>query len=59
VVASFYHFSHGRRPANEKHGQKKICVREDSWREMLFELPHKNTGLEALHFHGKVEQFKI
>ncbi len=28
-----------------------------SWREMLFELSHENTGLEALHFHGKAKQF--
>jgi hypothetical protein len=26
---------------------------------MLFELSHENTGLEALHFHGKAKQFKI
>jgi hypothetical protein len=26
---------------------------------MLFELPHENAGLEALHFHGEAEQFKI
>jgi hypothetical protein len=26
---------------------------------MLFELPDENAGLEALHFHGKVKQFKI
>jgi hypothetical protein len=22
---------------------------------MLFELPHENTGLEALHFHGEAK----
>jgi hypothetical protein len=26
---------------------------------MLFELSHKNTGLEALHFQGKAKQFKV
>jgi hypothetical protein len=26
---------------------------------MLFELSHENTGLEALHFHGKAKQFKV
>jgi hypothetical protein len=26
---------------------------------MLFELSHEDTGFEALHFHGKAEQFKI
>jgi hypothetical protein len=31
----------------------------DTWREMLFELSHENTGLEALHFHGKAKQFKV
>ncbi len=25
---------------------------------MLFERSHENTGLEALHFHGKAKQFK-
>jgi hypothetical protein len=26
---------------------------------MLFELSHENTGLKALHFHGKAKQFKL
>jgi hypothetical protein len=26
---------------------------------MLFELSHENTGLKALHFHGKAKQFKV
>ncbi len=26
---------------------------------MLFEFPHKNAGLEALHVHGEPKQFKI
>jgi hypothetical protein len=26
---------------------------------MLFKLPHENTGLEALHFHGEVKYLKI
>ncbi len=26
---------------------------------MLFELSHENTGLEALHFHGKAKQFEV
>jgi hypothetical protein len=26
---------------------------------MLFALSHENTGLEALHFHGKAKQFKV
>ncbi len=25
----------------------------------MFELSHENTGLKALHFHGKVKQFKV
>ncbi len=25
----------------------------------MFELSHENTGLKALHFHGKVMQFKV
>ncbi len=30
-----------------------------SCREILFELSHENTGLKALHFHGKAKQFKV
>jgi hypothetical protein len=26
---------------------------------MLFEFPYENTGLEALHFHREVKQFKV
>ncbi len=26
---------------------------------MLFELSHENSGLKALHFHTKAEQFKV
>ncbi len=25
----------------------------------MFELSHENTGLKALHFHGKAKQFKL
>ncbi len=25
----------------------------------MFELSHENTGLEALHFHGKGKSFKV
>jgi hypothetical protein len=42
-----------------KNCNKKIVVRWYSLREMLFKLSHENTGLEALHFHGKVKQFKV
>jgi hypothetical protein len=59
VVASAYCFSHGRQQANEKHSQKEVCVWRYSWREMLFEFPHENAGLEALHFHGETKQFKV
>jgi hypothetical protein len=59
AVASPYCFSHGRRQTNKEHGQEKIQVRGNSWREMLFELPHENGGLEALHFHEEAEQFEI
>jgi hypothetical protein len=59
VGASSYRFSHGRRKADQQHGNEKIIVRGNSWREVLFELPHENAGFEALHFHGEEEQFKI
>jgi hypothetical protein len=26
---------------------------------MLFEFPHENAGLEALHFHGETKQVKV
>jgi hypothetical protein len=39
--------------------RKRSVSRGNSWREMLFELPHENTGLEALHFHGEAKQFEI
>jgi hypothetical protein len=55
VGASSYRFSHGRRQADQQHGKKKVIVWPNSWREMLLELPHENTGFEALHFHGEVE----
>jgi hypothetical protein len=38
--------------------KKKIIVRWYSWREMLFELSYQNTGLKALHFHGKASNSK-
>jgi hypothetical protein len=57
--ASSYCFSHGWRKTNQKHCKKKVIVRQYSKREMLFELSHENTGLEALHCHGKAKQFKI
>jgi hypothetical protein len=53
VAASSYWFTHGRRKANKKHGQKKIIVWRNTGWEMLFQLPHENAGLEALHFHGE------
>jgi hypothetical protein len=59
VVSCAYHFSHGGQQANEKHGQEKICVWRNSRREVLFEFPHENAGLEALHVHGEPKQFKI
>ncbi len=59
VVASSYSFTHGRQQANEKHCQEEICVRRNARRQVLFELPHENTWLEALHFHGEAEQFKV
>jgi hypothetical protein len=59
AAVSSYHFLHGRWWANKKHSQKKICVGRNSWREVLLELPHEDTGLEALHFHGETKQFKI
>ncbi len=43
----------------KKTEKKKICVRTDSMREMLFEFSHDNAGLETLHFHGEPKQFKI
>ncbi len=55
VVVSSYRFSHGRWQANEKHGQKQICVWRNSWRQLLFELPHENAGLQALHCHGEAK----
>jgi hypothetical protein len=55
VSASSYRFSHGRRQANQKHGKEEIIVKWNSWRKMLLELPHENTGLEALHFHGEAK----
>jgi hypothetical protein len=42
-----------------KMARKRSVVRVHSWKEVLFELPHENTGLEALHFHGEAKQFKI
>jgi hypothetical protein len=59
VVSCAYRFSHGGRQANEKHGHKKICVFRNSRRQVLFEFPHKNARLEALHVHGEPKQFKI
>jgi hypothetical protein len=53
--ASSYRFSHGRRQANQKHGKEEIIVGRNSWRDMLLELPHENTGFEALHFHEEVK----
>jgi hypothetical protein len=35
--------------------KEKIIVRQNSEREMLLELPHENTGLEAQHFHGEAK----
>jgi hypothetical protein len=26
---------------------------------MLFEFPHENAGLEALHVHGEAKQFEV
>ncbi len=59
VVSCAYRFSHGGRQTNEKHGHEKVCIWRNSRRQVLFELPHENTGLEALHVHGEPKQFKI
>ncbi len=53
--ASSYCFSHRWWKLDQKHWKKKIIVRQDSWREMLFELFHENTGFEALHFYEKAK----
>jgi hypothetical protein len=50
---------HGWWQTNLEHGEKKFSVRGNSWREMLFELPHENARLEAQHFQGEAKQFKI
>jgi hypothetical protein len=44
---------------NEKHCQEKICVWRHSRRQVLFEFPNENAGLEALHVHREPKQFKI
>ncbi len=59
VVSCTYRFSHEGRQANEKHGHEKICVWRNSRRQVLFEFPHENAGLEALHVHGEPKQFEI
>ncbi len=59
VVSCTYRFSQGGRKANEKHGQEEICVWRNSRRQVLFECPHENAGLEALHVHGEPKQFEI
>jgi hypothetical protein len=55
--ASSYCFSHGWRKVDQKHCKKKAVVRWYSRSEMLFELSHENTGLQALHLNGKAKQF--
>jgi hypothetical protein len=40
---------------DQKHGKEEVTVRRNSWREMLLELPHENTGFEALQFHGEAK----
>ncbi len=52
VISCAYRFSLGGQQTNEKHGHEKICVWRNSRRQVLFELPHENAGLEALHIHG-------
>jgi hypothetical protein len=59
AVSCTYRFSHGGRQANEKHGHEKICVWRNSRRQVLFEFPHENAGLEALHVHGEPKQFEV
>ncbi len=53
VVASSDRLTHGWRLANKEHCQEKIIVWRNTRREMLFQFPHENAGLEALHFHGE------
>jgi hypothetical protein len=59
VVFGTYHLSPGKQLSDQEHGEKKICVRTDSVREMLFEFSHENAGIETLHFNGEPKQFKI
>jgi hypothetical protein len=54
VPAPIASFMEGARQI-KKHGKKKVIVWRNSWREMFLELPHENTGFEALHFHGESE----
>ncbi len=55
MVTSSYCLSHGCWKTNKKHCQEKVIVRWGSRGEVLFELSHEKTGLEALHFHGKAK----
>jgi hypothetical protein len=59
VVSGTYRLPHGRQYPDQEHGKKKIYVWTDSMREMLFEFSHENAGLETLHFHAELKQFKI
>jgi hypothetical protein len=56
--ASSYPFLPWMAEGGSKTLKKKIIVRWYSWREMLFELSYQNTGLKALHFHGKASNSK-
>jgi nitrogen fixation protein len=53
--SSSYSFLLQRLQVNQKHGKEEIIVMQNSWREMLLELPHENTGIEALHFQGEAK----
>jgi hypothetical protein len=55
VVSGAYCFSPRGRQVNEKHGHEKTCVWRNYRRQVLFEFPHENAGLEDLHVHGEFE----
>ncbi len=59
VISCAYRFSHGGRQGNEKHCHEKICVWRNSRRQVLFEFPRENAGLEALHVHGEPKQLEV
>jgi hypothetical protein len=59
VVSGTNHFSHGRQQSNQKHCPKKIVVWADTMQTMLLELPHEDTGVEALYLHGESKRSKV